>query len=97
MGYHDYTIYTNSVLIGHLLSYKIIVVMIYFFPLNLSSSGVLKGHDSIRGSGPLTVDRPWEAAASKGRGWGILTSPLTQHQERYCKGYLSITFKGHTH
>ena len=76
MGYHDYTIYSNSVLIGHLLSYKIIVVMIYFFPLNLSSSGALKGHDIIKGSGPLTVDRPWEAAASKGRGWGILTSPL---------------------
>ena len=27
MGYHDYTIYTNSVLIGHLLSYNIMVGM----------------------------------------------------------------------
>ena len=32
----------------------------------------------MRVSGPLTVDRPWEAAVSKGRGWGILTSPLTE-------------------
>ena len=45
---------------------------------NLSNSGVLKGHDSNRGSGPLTVDRPWEAAVNKGRGWGILTPPLIE-------------------
>ena len=76
MGYHDYTIYTNRFLIGHLLPYKIIVVMIYFFPYISVAQRDLKGHDSIRGSGPLTVDRPWKAALSKGRGWGILTSPL---------------------
>ena len=40
--------------------------------LNLSSSGALKGHGSIKGSGPLTVDTPWGAAVSKGRGWGIV-------------------------
>ena len=32
--------------------------MIDSFPPNLSSSGALKGYDSMRGSGPLTVDRP---------------------------------------
>ena len=36
----------------------------------------MKGHDSIRGSGPLTVDRPWEAAVFEGRDCLILTSPL---------------------
>ena len=50
--------------------------MIYFFSYISVAQGDLKGHDRSRGSGPLTVDRPWEAAASKGRGWGILTSPL---------------------
>ena len=30
MGYHCYTIYTNSVLIRHLLSYVIMVVIIVF-------------------------------------------------------------------
>ena len=29
----------------------------------------MKGHDSIRGSGPFTVDRPWKAAVFRGRGW----------------------------
>ena len=66
-------------LIGHLLPYKIIVVMIYFFSYISVAQGDLKGHDSIRGSGPLTVDRPWKAAACKGRGWGILTSSLSLH------------------
>ena len=37
----------------------------------------MKGHDSIRGSGPLTIDQPWEAAVFEGRDCLILTSPLT--------------------
>ena len=61
MGYHNYI---NSVLIAHLLSVF----------LNLSSSGALKGPDSIKGSGPLTLVRPWEAAVLEGCGLGILTS-----------------------
>ena len=37
----------------------------------------MKGHDSIRGSGPLTIAQPWEAAVFEGRDQCILTSPLT--------------------
>ena len=41
------------------------IVMIKFFFANLNSSGALKGHDSIRGSGIVAVSRPWKAAAGE--------------------------------
>ena len=37
----------------------------------------MKIHESIRGSGPLTISQPWEAVVFEGRDCLILTSPLT--------------------
>ena len=34
---------------------------------NYSSWGSVKGHDTIRGSGPLTIDQAWEAAVFESR------------------------------
>ena len=36
----------------------------------------MKGHESIRGSGPVTIDQPWEAVVFEGRDCLILMSPL---------------------
>ena len=69
MGYYDYTNYTNSLLISYLVLCEIMHVMSDFFVPNVSSSRAMKGQNSIRGSGPLTVDRPWKAAVIRGRGW----------------------------
>ena len=71
---------------GHLLSYNIMVVIIDFF--SQISVGVMKGHDSIRGSGPFTEDRHWKAAVIRGRGWGILTSPLNAVEGYHCLNYI---------
>ena len=57
MGYDDYTNFTDSVLITHMLSYKVIVVMTDFFPKFPVAQGPLEGHGSIRGSGPFTIGR----------------------------------------
>ena len=40
-----------------------------------NTPSLLKGHDSTKGSGHLTVGRPWKAAVIRGRGWCILMSP----------------------
>ena len=42
------------------------------------SANKMKGPDTLRRSGPLTVDLPWEAAVFEGCGWVILTSPLSK-------------------
>ena len=41
----------------------------------------MKGHDSIRGSGPLTTDQPREAAVFEGCDCLILTSPHIYNSE----------------
>ena len=69
MDCQDYTNYTNSVLISYLLTYKIMFAMIAFSSQISVAERPSKGHDSIRGSGPLTADRPWEAVVNRGRGW----------------------------
>ena len=48
MVYHDYSIYTNSLLIGHMLS---MVIMIDFFSQTSVAKGSLKAMTVSRGQG----------------------------------------------
>ena len=56
----------------------------------------MKGHDSIRGSGPFTIDQPREAAVFEGCDCLILTSPLSieisfEKQTSYSTMLLALT------